>query len=61
MSGSTRSPARSFLIDAGASFGGYAADITRTYSAQDDDFAAMIRAVDAAQLQMCDAVRAGVD
>ena len=54
-------PARSFLIDAGASFGGYAADITRTYSAQDDEFAAMIRAVDAAQLQMCDAVRAGVD
>ena len=54
-------PVRSFLIDAGASFGGYAADITRTYSAQDDDFAAMIRAVDAAQLQMCDAVRAGVD
>ena len=54
-------PVRSFLIDAGASFGGYAADITRTYSAQDDEFAAMIRAVDAAQLQMCDAVRAGVD
>ena len=52
---------RSFLIDAGASFGGYAADITRTYSAIDDDFAAMIRAVDAAQLKMCDAVRAGTD
>ena len=52
---------RSFLIDAGASFGGYAADITRTYSAIDDDFAAMIRAVDAAQLRMCDAVRAGTD
>ena len=54
-------PARSFLIDAGASFGGYAADITRTYSADDDEFAAMIRAVDAAQLAMCDAVRAGTD
>ncbi|HWS78270.1 MAG TPA: Xaa-Pro dipeptidase [Thermomonas sp.] len=54
-------PARSFLIDAGASFGGYAADITRTYSAQADEFAAMIEAVDAAQLTMCDAVRAGTD
>ncbi len=53
--------ARSFLIDAGASFGGYACDITRTYSAQADDFAALIDAVDAAQLKMCDAVRAGTD
>ena len=52
---------RSFLIDAGASFGGYACDITRTYSAQDDEFAAMIQAVDAAQLDMCAAVRAGFD
>ena len=55
------SPVRSFLIDAGASFGGYASDITRTYSAQDDEFAAMIRAVDAAQLELCDMVRAGTD
>lgn len=54
-------PVRSFLIDAGASFGGYACDITRTYSAADDEFAAMIRAVDAAQLQLCDMVRAGTD
>ena len=52
---------RSFLIDAGASFGGYASDITRTYSAQADEFAAMIDAVDAAQLVMCDAVRNGTD
>ena len=54
-------PSRSFLIDAGASFGGYACDITRTYSAHEDDFAAMIEAVDAAQLKMCGAVRAGFD
>jgi Xaa-Pro dipeptidase len=52
---------RSFLIDAGASFGGYASDITRSYSAQADAFAAMIDAVDAAQQTMCDAVRAGTD
>ena len=54
-------PVRSFLIDAGASFGGYASDITRTYSAADDEFAAMIRAVDAAQLTLCDHVRTGTD
>ncbi|MBN8717519.1 Xaa-Pro dipeptidase [Thermomonas sp. S9] len=54
-------PVRSFLIDAGASVGGYASDITRTYSAQDDDFAALIRAVDTVQLQLCDQVRAGTD
>lgn len=54
-------PSRSFLIDAGASFGGYASDITRTYSAQGDEFAAMIGAVDAAQLALCDQVRDGTD
>ncbi len=51
----------SFLIDAGASYGGYACDITRTYSARDDEFAALINAVDAAQLKMCAGVRAGFD
>ena len=54
-------PVRSFLIDAGASFGGYASDITRTYSAADDEFAALVRAVDGAQQAMCAAVRAGFD
>ncbi len=54
-------PARSLLIDAGASHAGYACDITRTYSAADDDFQAMINAVDAAQQAMCDQVRAGTD
>ncbi|TZF90303.1 Xaa-Pro dipeptidase [Cognatilysobacter lacus] len=52
---------RSFLIDAGASYAGYACDITRTYSARDDDFQAMVDAVDAAQQRMCAQVRSGVD
>jgi Xaa-Pro dipeptidase len=52
---------RSFLIDAGASQQGYAADITRTYSAAEDGFAAMIEAMDAMQQELCGAMRAGVD
>lgn len=56
------SPLRSFLIDAGASAHGYASDITRTYAATGhDEFQALVDAVDAAQQQMCAAVRAGVD
>ncbi|MFA1720409.1 Xaa-Pro dipeptidase [Xanthomonas campestris] len=55
-------PLRSFLIDAGASAHGYASDITRTYAADaGSEFQALIDAVDAAQLRMGDAVRAGVD
>ena len=54
--------ARSFLIDAGASHDGYACDITRTYAADTgSEFQALVDAVDAAQLKMCDQVRAGVD
>ncbi len=52
---------RSFLIDAGADHGGYAADVTRTYSAQDDDFAALIAAVDSAQQALAARVRPGLD
>ncbi len=55
-------PVRSFLIDAGASHHGYACDITRSYALDTGhEFQAMIDAVDAAQLRMCDQVRAGVD
>ena len=55
-------PARSFLIDAGASHAGYACDITRTHAHADaGEFQALIDAVDAAQQRMCDQVRAGVD
>ncbi|TRX58145.1 Xaa-Pro dipeptidase [Thalassomonas sp. M1454] len=43
---------RSFLIDAGASFNGYAADITRTYSFNNDEFAELIIAVNAMQLEL---------
>jgi Xaa-Pro dipeptidase len=53
---------RSFLIDAGASFHGYASDITRTYAAdRSGEFQAMIDAVDSAQIEMGKGVRAGVD
>ncbi|WP_395680548.1 Xaa-Pro dipeptidase [Dokdonella sp.] len=52
--------ARSFLIDAGASFHGYASDITRTYAAADaTEFQALIDAVDAAQRGFVAKVRAG--
>lgn len=52
---------RSFLIDAGASCNGYAADITRTYSAVDDEFARLIAEMDELQLSVCADTRAGVD
>jgi len=55
-------PVRSFLIDAGASHGGYASDITRTYSADaGDEFQSLIDAVDTAQRKMASQVRAGTD
>ncbi len=60
----TRPPSvmRSLLIDAGAEFNGYAADITRTYSAASgDDFSALIDAVEALQQRVCGEVKAGVD
>ena len=54
--------ALSFLIDAGASHCGYAADITRTCAADaGSEFQAMIEALDAAQQAMCAGVRAGTD
>jgi Xaa-Pro dipeptidase len=51
----------SLLIDAGAEFAGYASDITRTYSLQDADFAALIRRMDEMQQSLCAGIRAGVD
>jgi Xaa-Pro dipeptidase len=54
-------PLRSFLIDAGAQFRGYAADITRTYAAQPGRFAELIDAMDAAQRQLCAEIVSGRD
>ena len=51
----------SFLIDAGATYHAYAADITRTYSFGDPLFAEMIEAMDAMQLDIVSRCIAGCD
>ncbi|MEA3151860.1 MAG: Xaa-Pro dipeptidase, partial [Gammaproteobacteria bacterium] len=58
-----RAPAqlRSFLIDAGAQYRGYASDITRTYAASAGRFADLIDIMNAAQLRLCDEILAGRD
>jgi Xaa-Pro dipeptidase len=58
---STPTPLRSFLIDAGAQYRGYASDITRTYAAAPGRFADLVEAVDAAQGLLCDEVVSGRD
>lgn len=51
----------SFLIDAGAEFHGYAADITRTYSfARDDEFAELIGRIDQITQQMVAGLKPGI-
>lgn len=52
---------RSFLIDAGATVHAHCSDITRTYAAQEGEFAEMIGAMDSLQQALCAEVRAGVD
>lgn len=52
---------RSLLIDAGAQYRGYAADITRTYAASPGRFADLIEATDSAQQRLCDEIVAGRD
>ena len=52
---------RSLLIDAGAQYLGYAADVTRTWAAATDDFGTIIASVEALQQQVCREVRAGAD
>jgi Xaa-Pro dipeptidase len=52
---------RSFLIDAGAQYRGYASDITRTYAASPGRFADLVEAVDSAQRALCSEIVAGRD
>lgn len=52
---------RSFLIDAGASFNGYASDITRTWAHGNGEFGELISLMERAQLEMCDDVEPGID
>ncbi len=54
-------PRRSFLIDAGAQFRGYACDITRTWSGGDPEFTSLVDGMDALQRRLCAGVRAGRD
>jgi len=58
---SAPSPLRSFLIDAGAQYRGYASDITRTYARSSGRFADLVQAVDKAQLTLCSEIVAGRD
>jgi Xaa-Pro dipeptidase len=52
---------RSFLIDAGARFNGYASDITRTYSYTSSEYRDLIRRMDRLQQELVAEVSAGVD
>lgn len=58
---SSPKPLRSFLIDAGAQYRGYASDITRTYASGPGRFADLVEAVDGAQRQLCNEIVAGRD
>ena len=51
----------SMLIDAGTEWGGYASDVTRTYSSGDADFSALVARFDEMQQALCASVRAGID
>lgn len=53
--------ATSFLIDAGATWAGYASDITRTYAADRGPFAELVAALDGAQQRLAGQVVAGRD
>lgn len=51
----------SFLIDAGASVNGYASDVTRTYSKNNDEFQELIDAMDEAQQSLVAAVKPDIN
>jgi len=50
----------SFLIDAGANCHGYASDITRTYTFEDNEFASLINALNTKQLELIDKIKPGM-
>ena len=53
---------RSFLLDAGAEYNGYAADLTRTWATQaDSDFAQLIHDVDEHQQALIATMKAGIN
>lgn len=52
---------RSFLLDAGAEYNGYAADLTRTYAAQSgNDYAQLVKDLNHEQLELIDTIKSGV-
>ena len=51
----------SMLIDAGASYHGYAADVTRTYSAKPGLFSDLIAAMNEAQLAIIDDIQVNLN
>ena len=57
----TRTSAPSLLIDAGSQYRGYASDITRSYTTDEGDFAALLAAMEDVQQSLCAAVRPGID
>lgn len=57
----TPSERRSFLIDAGATFHGYASDITRTYAGEASEFDELVQRMERAQQEICAMVRPGRD
>ncbi|AOM42476.1 Xaa-Pro dipeptidase [Xenorhabdus hominickii] len=57
----TPSEIRSFLIDAGAEYNGYAADITRTYAAKsNNDFASLIKDLNEEQKAIISTIKTGI-